>query len=86
MEKVGGVASACEEGRVWGEAAATFFKSLAELNPCFPESELIISDRAPSPPHTNSTMEKMIKNPEVLTVCSDDELLKSLIEVCMGMW
>ena len=31
-------------------------------------------------------MEKMIKNPEVLTVCSDDELLKSLIEVCMGMW
>ena len=27
------------------------------------------------------TMEKMIKNPEVLTVCSDDELLKSLQEV-----
>ena len=26
-------------------------------------------------------MENMIKNPEVLTVCSDDELLKGLIEV-----
>ena len=29
-------------------------------------------------------MEKMIKNPEVLVVCSDDELLKSLIEVRGG--
>ena len=26
------------------------------------------------------TMDKMMKNPEVLTVCSDDELLKSLAE------
>ena len=27
-------------------------------------------------------MDKMTKNPEVLVVCSDDELLKNLIEVC----
>ena len=33
------------------------------------------------PLSVSRTMENMMKNPEVLTVCSDDELLKGLVEV-----